>query len=293
LKVLKELGSLQDLVRDFGPVASYLSAAEAVMPPGHDWLDRVQAIREEVLADLSEPAKRASALFRRQSLRKLTDLKKAYVREYLDLHTRSRLGANEDRRKRMLMGDDRFKALSRLSTIDLMPRQQLIELQNSLTGLKTCFALTEQELDASPVCPHCSFRPAAEDASASAAAVLDHLDRQLDELVSNWTEALLSNLEDPTTRSNLNLLRPEQRKAVENFLKERTLPDELSDDFIEALHELLSGLVPISVKTEDLRAALLKGGTPATPTEMKKRFEEYVDQLTKGHEPNRVRIVLE
>jgi hypothetical protein len=38
---------------------------------------------------------------------------------------------------------------------------------------------------------------------------------------------------------------------------------------------------------------LLAGGSPATPAEMKKRFEEYVDQLTKGKEPGKVRIVLE
>ena len=44
---------------------------------------------------------------------------------------------------------------------------------------------------------------------------------------------------------------------------------------------------------EKLRAALLAGGSPATPAEMKKRFEEYLDGLTKGKEPGKVRIVLE
>jgi len=42
-----------------------------------------------------------------------------------------------------------------------------------------------------------------------------------------------------------------------------------------------------------MRAALLKGSSPTTPAEMKKRFEEYLDKLTKGHEPGKVRIVLE
>ncbi len=48
-----------------------------------------------------------------------------------------------------------------------------------------------------------------------------------------------------------------------------------------------------AVKTADIRAALLAGGSPATPAEMKKRFEEYLDELTKGKEPGKVRIVLE
>lgn len=41
------------------------------------------------------------------------------------------------------------------------------------------------------------------------------------------------------------------------------------------------------------RAALLSGGSPVTPAEMKQRFEEYLDQLTKGKEPGKVRIVVE
>src|SRR5690606_4086834 len=106
--------------------------------------------------------------------------------------------------------------------------------------------------EVSPLCPHCRFQPAAETPTASAAAVLDSLDRELDDLLDNWTQTLLSNLEDPTTRGNLNLLRPEQRKLVDVFLKERRLPDELSDDFIQAVNELLSGLIPVAVKIDDL-----------------------------------------
>ncbi|MEI6310171.1 MAG: DUF6079 family protein, partial [bacterium] len=176
------------------------------------------------------------------------------------------------------------------------------------------FALTEQELEASPICPHCGFRPTAEAVHSpkflgssqedfgpgtqnlgpiNAAAVLQQLNDQLDKMLADWTTALLANLEDPTTKGNLSLLKLEQRELVDNFIKKRTLPDELDQDFIHALQEALSGLTKVSVKSEDLRNALLLGGSPATPTEMKKRFEEYLDQLTKGKEPGKVRIVLE
>jgi len=43
----------------------------------------------------------------------------------------------------------------------------------------------------------------------------------------------------------------------------------------------------------DLRGALLSGGSPVTPAEMKERFEDYLYQITKGKEPGKVRIVLE
>ena len=42
-----------------------------------------------------------------------------------------------------------------------------------------------------------------------------------------------------------------------------------------------------------MHAVLLAGGSPVTPAEMKQRFEDYLDQVTKGKEPGKVRIVLE
>ena len=174
-----------------------------------------------------------------------------------------------------------------------MPRRQLIDFQDCLIGLKSCFALTEQEVNASPICPHCNFRPVSEPSTAPAGAVLDGLYDELDKLVDNWTRTLLINLEDPATKGNLDLLMPEPRNLVNGFIKNRALPDELDPDFIHALGEVLSGLRKVSVKTADLRDALLYGGSPATPAEMKKRFEEYMDKLVEGKEPGKVRIVLE
>ncbi|OQC22788.1 MAG: hypothetical protein BWX71_02287 [Deltaproteobacteria bacterium ADurb.Bin072] len=313
LNSLAEIKSLEELVVDLGSTASYLSTAEAVLPTGHEWIDKMKTARDEVLAQIGDPAKRSAAAFRQQTQRKLGDLKKAYLLAYLSMHAKARLGVNEDKRKAQLMGDERLKDLQKLSTIDLMPRQHLSDFQNRLAGLKSCFALTEQELEASPVCPHCGFRPAAESRTEvkglrdelgsvpsaqssvliNAAAVLDQLDEQLDKMIAEWTSALISNLEDPTTKGNLSLLKPEPRKLVDGFIKKRTLLDDLDQDFIHALQEVLSGLTKVSVKIADLRDALLAGGSPATPAEMRKRFEEYLDGLTKGKEPGKVRIVLE
>lgn len=174
-----------------------------------------------------------------------------------------------------------------------MPRQHLTDFQHRLAGLKSCFALTEQDLDASPKCPHCQFKPSVENVGTSAANQLDGLDTELEKMVDDWAQTLLSNLEDPTTRSNLDLLTTERKKLVTGFVKNRVLPEELDQEFIQALQEVLSGLSKVSVKMPELRDELLKGGSPVTPEEMKKRFEQYLDQLIKGKEPGKVRIVLE
>jgi len=295
LSSLAEIKSLEELVVDLGSTASYLSTAEAVLPTGHEWSARVRSAKCEILGRIAADRfdRTAHHALRTQIRQELTNLKKAYLLAYLSMHAKARLGVNEDKRKAQLMGDERLKDLQKLSTIDLMPRQHLSDFQNRLAGLKSCFALTEQELEASPVCPHCNFKPGAEPPAAPAATMLDALDGELDKLVENWTQTLLANLEDPTTKGNLSLLKPEPRKLVDGFIKKRALPDDLDQDFIHALQEVLSGLTKVSVKIADLRDALLSGGSPATPAEMRKRFEEYLDGLTKGKEPGKVRIVLE
>ena len=293
LRSLAEIKSLEELVVDLGSTASYLPTAEAVLPTGHDWVDKMKLVRDEVLAQIGDPAKRGAAAFRQLTQRKLGDIKKAYLQVYLAMHAKARLGVNEDKRKGQLMGDERLRNLQKLSTIDLMPRQHLSDFQNRLAGLRSCFALTEQELQATPVCPHCNFKPGGEQPVSPAGTMLDALDGELDKLVETWTQTLLANLEDPTTKGNLTLLKSEQRELVGGFIKKRALPDDLDQDFIHALQEALSGLTKVSVKVADLRDALLAGGSPATPMEMRKRFEQYMDQITKGKEPGKVRIVLE
>lgn len=292
LRALKEVESLYGLVADIGPLAAYLFNAEAMLPLEHEWVVRMREDRDEAFVQISDPAIRSAATFRQQIQRKLTELKKGYINTYITLHTKARLGLNDDKKKGSLMRDDRMERLKRLSTIDLMPIQQLADYQSRLAGLKSCFALTERELDASPVCPHCSFKVVTEALPVSAKTALDSLDEELNVLLSNWTQTLLTNLDDPTTKENVGLLRASEKKQIDTFMKNRVIPDELGHEFIQALKEVLAGLIKVPVKLADLRDALLSGGSPVTPEEMKKRFEEYLNELTRGKEPGKVRIIL-
>ena len=292
LESLAEVEALQGLATDFAPTTAFLSAAEAALPPSHEWVGQLKEARSEILAALSRPERRDGA-FRRRSLRRLGDLKKRFVDVYLDLHTRARLGVNDDRRKAELMRDERLARLQVLSSIDLMPVRQMTDLLERLAGLKSCFNLTKEEVEASPICPHCGFRPALEPEEAPASRVLAQLDDNLDGLLADWTRTLLVNLDDPATRENVPLLQPDRAKRVTAFITEGELPTPLDPEFIGALREVLSGLVKVVVTADDLKAALLDGGSPASPAEMKTRFEGYLDGLTKGKEPAKVRVVLE
>lgn len=80
---------------------------------------------------------------------------------------------------------------------------------------------------------------------------------------------------------------------MDGFIKKRTLPDDLDQDFIHALQEVLSGLTKVSVKIAGPARRPALGRVTGHPGGDAGWFEEYLDGLTKGKEPGKVRIVLE
>ena len=47
---------------------------------------------------------------------------------------------------------------------------------------------------------------------------LSGIENELDNLFNNWTQALLTNLDDPAIQENLSLLKPEQQKLVHDVM---------------------------------------------------------------------------
>ncbi len=291
--VLDDLDALRAFIMMHSSTAAWLSSAEAVLPIDHDWVDRMRVSRQDILDSLkqmhpSELAKQSQGIGPQ-----LQKLKKDCIVTYIDLHTKARLGVNNDKRKVELTNDPRLQNLVNLAGIDLMPRQQLTDFQNRLAGLKSCFALTNQDLETSPICPHCGFRPSVEDSAIAGSQMLDKMDEQLDAMITSWTSTILMNLDDPITHANKDLLKTDDRQSIEVFLQLRELPVPFDSHLLHALQEVLLGLVKVIVNTQALQMALQVSDGPSTPTEMKKRFGEYIDQLIKGQDPAKVRIVLE
>ncbi|MCD6733430.1 MAG: DUF6079 family protein [Burkholderiaceae bacterium] len=291
LEVLASVEKLLELVGELGATAGYLSQAELVLASDHPWVKQAQAARKDILDKLATDRSAKHAADYRQTLAKL---KRDYLTAYVAQHSKARLGVAEDKTKSALRKDPRLVAMRALAGISLMPTSQLTAFDDKLDKLKSCASLVESELAASPYCPHCNFRPANEQGDfLPAANVLKQLDDELDRLLDGWQQTLLDNLDDPIIQANFDLLKASARELIKKFVASKKLPDPVPLDFVSAVQEALSGLEKIGVTSEDIKKALLQGGSPATPEDLRKRFEAFLNDRCKGKDASKLRFVVE
>ena len=291
LEVLASVEALLDLIVELGSTASYLSQAEIVLPTNHPWVKQAQVAQTDILSKLVQDRTAQHAADYKQVLAKL---KKDYITAYIASHTKARLGVTEEKTKSSLRKDSRLVAMRALAGISLMPTSDLTGFEEKLDNLKSCSSLVESELSASPYCPHCGFRPSNEQGDLMPAAnVLKQLDEELDQLLDGWQQTLLNNLDDPIIQANLDLLKLSARELIKKFIASKKLADPVRPDFVNAVQEALSGLEKISVSGDDIKKALLQGGSPATPEDLRKRFDALLNDRCKGKDASKLRFVVE
>ena len=49
----------------------------------------------------------------------------------------------------------------------------------------------------------------------------------------------------------------------------------------------------IGVRTDEIKQALLSGGSPAAPEELRKRFESFLNERCRGKDTSKLRFVVE
>ena len=295
IELSREVDELGTVLQQTNPLTSYLGKAEALLEASHPWQDLVRTARADLMAKIASPKLRAEADFKRLLTQTLGELKTKYQDAYLAAHEPARLGANDDKRKASLSKDSRLAQVQKIAGVEMMPTQQLREFENKLFTLKTCFQLGRPELEGDPLCPHCGFRPAEEaTGSATGKRILTDLDEALDDIVRGWTDTLRTNLEDPTVSGNIELVSDAAGiRELKGFMKSKQLPDPVSPAFVKALQEVLSGLEKVALSGTGLKVALSEGGLPCTIDELHERFDRYLNNLKRGKDASKIRIIIE
>jgi hypothetical protein len=289
---LKEVGELKTFADTLTQFTSYLTTAESILPEGHPWREKCQDSKKKLREEVLKASNRESETFRRKTIQSLEKLKSEYITAYLDLYRHARLDQQQDKQKATILTDYRFEHLKQLASIQSINRSQLLEIQDEFGKLKTGQNLSPSDLATTPTVGE--FFPAMEKSGdISADQRLKNLKAKLESVHEAWTTALLNDLDDPVTKEHLDLLKPAERKLVDEFKKEKELPDPLPPKFVPALTQALSGLSKVPVYSKKLFDALFPSGTPATLEELKERFVTFTDELVRGQDRSKVRLVLE
>ena len=266
------------------------------MPLNHEdvsgWQERLKAVRSGLLKALGDSDQRVKSGFQSRAFNQLAELKNEYIRIYSGLFAKARLTVNEDKHKAQLLNDKRIDQLQALSTVDILPSNQLNDFRNTLASLKAANAISEKDLQIDPVPSHSGFQPNHENLSVSASQKLEDLENKLDQLIQDWTQALLDNLEDPVTHDSLNLLAADERGLVDEFIANKKLPQPVEDGFVKALRQVLQGLVPVELSGEQLEQALFGQGSAATVEQLKSRLDQFLTEQCRGQDVSKVRVVL-
>jgi Asp-tRNA(Asn)/Glu-tRNA(Gln) amidotransferase C subunit len=289
---LKEVEQLQAYCAELAHFTQYLNTAESILPENHPWVAESKSKRTELLSEIRKPAQRESETFKADALKQLKKLKAGYIKVYLGLYAKARLNLTQDKEKKDLLNDYRLKHLRRLATLDSINSAQLTDFDSQVGKLKTGSVLTEKDLENDPKSQD-GFWPSMEDTSVSCEARLAGLKTGLEKIHQSWTKNLLKDLDDPVIQGNFELLKAAQKKLLNEFMKAKELPDEITTEFLAAIQQALSGLTKLPVSLEDLKKAMFPDGSPATPKEFKERFTAYLDKILKGRDAAKVRLVIE
>lgn len=285
-EIIAKIKRLSDFKSTIEPLAGYLQQAELLMS-GSDWATKVKNFRTKILLPTLGSGD-VSPADQKKLEGEIRALKREYIETYIELHRNNRLNAEQDNRKKQLMQDTKLEALRKLKDIRLMPKGELDTFVNRLANLRTCYSLDKGLLENSPVCS-CGFKPSEEKEAVTGA--IDQLRDQLETMYSQWQENLHSTLQDPSVARNFELLKPNVRKRLEDFMESKTLPEDLDTEFINAVIEVLGNMKRVDIHISDLSRAMLEGGSPCTVEDLRRRFERFLHQQTQGT-ANDARIIL-
>jgi hypothetical protein len=291
-QIQSDLNAFSSLLQDLQPLTAYLSTAQEVLPVGHAFRSKVQAMQSEHLAVLRDPQQRTEVGVRSQLLQELKALKREYAESYVSLHQAARLNTIQDDTKKRLLSHPYLAHLRSLAHITLLPRMQLDTWQNDIGQLQPCFGLNADDLHDTPICPRCSFRPIEERRNEQVEAALMRLETELEQMHQEWLTALRENLHDPIASNGLELLDDAAiRGSIRNFRDGADLPESLSSAWTTAVNEVLEGLEKLTLSQGALLSAL--GSTPLSCEDFERRVKQFLDEQMRGHDARKVRIVIE
>lgn len=288
--------SIAHIIEDFKvnvqDIMQYLATAETMVSGNSTLKARFQAVKDkyltmrEELLDINYDTDTTDML-----IDEFETLKKDYINFYLDQHKTYRLDYNGLKRKQAIIDGEQMATLQQLLSIqDILSTGQYQEILNiHLNGLKACYECTATELQSTPYCSHCGYKPG--DKDKSVAGKLEYIEEQISKLVVSWTATIIGAVEDPMLENDKELLSKPKKQIIDTLVSTKQLPKIITTEFTTAVNEFLSGLDSVEVDPKFIEREMVSWG-PITPTDFKKKMSALIESFVQGHDEVKTRLVV-
>jgi len=171
----------------------------------------------------------------------------------------------------------------------IFQKNKLENLERQLSSLQVCYELTTSDLERNHICTKCKFTLS--DDNPVVSGKLDTIEDNLEKLLEEWTNTLLSTLDDPLIMANKSLLNKEQQNLIDKFMQERTLPDTVDTFFTSTFNTLFDRLDKVTIDIWELMSTIQNLG-PSTVYELKNKLSSFIDEKVQGKDLEKVRIII-
>lgn len=291
IKYLQIVNCYNDFKNECGSIVNYISNIETLQLP-EDLSNDIKITKDifrKKRDEIKETLDVDSAI--REVLNEMNKVKDKYIEVYFNLHNKVRLGVNAKDKKSNILTGRLLGNLKKLAGIDsIFQVAKLRDMEKELSNLIVCYELTTIELKDSHICSHCKMdinTPA-----ISAYEKLSTLERQLNSLYEEWTNILINSLEDPLILDNKKLLTKEQQEVIDKVISKKSLPENIDTFFVQTFNTLFSELDKVTIDIDELEKIILSMG-PCTVLELKSRLNSFVDNIAKGKDVEKLRIIMQ
>ena len=216
----------------------------------------------------------------------LKQYREQYANWYLSLYLKHRISDADHTQKQALLDSEDNAICEVLKEADLLSTGQYIKWLDKINMLQSADHKVNKELIL--IAPFQDFNPI--DFEGTVVLSIKQLKSELSNLRDQWTDTLINTLDDPMVLKKMNLLDQDIQFLLGDFKSGKIA---LARDNVllirNAIMDLHKGLEKVELSLEGMKSTFNK---PLTPDEAIDAFRAYIDQVSKGKERDKIRIIL-
>ena len=216
----------------------------------------------------------------------LGQLKERYADWYLSLYLKYRISDTDNTQKLAVLDSDQRVICEVLKEADFLSTGQYAQWIERINKLQ----LADRNVNKALIltAPYQDFNPI--DFDGTQPLTIKQAKIDLDDLLEVWTTTLKDTLDDPMVKKKIDLLDENLQILLAEFKSGKVkLSKENVLSVRNAIMDLHKGLEKVEVSIDGMKDTFNK---PLTPDEAIDAFRSYIDELSKGKERDKIRIIL-